>query len=99
MKITLKNITKKFGSTIAVKDFSCELPDGHLICVLGPSGCGKSTILNMLCGIVQPTEGQIFFDDEDVTKLPPDQRNIGMVFQNYALYPHLTVLENISFPL
>ncbi|MBE6361619.1 MAG: ABC transporter ATP-binding protein [Treponema bryantii] len=99
MKITLKNITKKFGSTIAAKDFSCELPDGHLICVLGPSGCGKSTILNMLCGIVQPTEGQIFFDDEDVTKLPPDQRNIGMVFQNYALYPHLTVLENISFPL
>ena len=99
MKITLKNITKTFGNTIAVKDFSCELNDGHLICVLGPSGCGKSTILNMLCGITKPTNGQIFFDDEDVTNLPPDQRNIGMVFQNYALYPHLTVLENISFPL
>lgn len=99
MKITLKNISKHFGSTKAVEDFSCQMNDGHLICLLGPSGCGKSTILNMLCGIVKPTEGQIFFDDDDVTKLQPDQRNIGMVFQNYALYPHLTVLENISFPL
>ena len=99
MKITLKNISKHFGSTKAVENFSCKMNDGHLICLLGPSGCGKSTILNMLCGIVKPTEGQIFFDDDDVTKLQPDQRNIGMVFQNYALYPHLTVLENISFPL
>ena len=99
MKITLKNISKHFGSTKAVENFSCQMNDGHLICLLGPSGCGKSTILNMLCGIVKPTEGQIFFDDDDVTKLQPDQRNIGMVFQNYALYPHLTVLENISFPL
>ena len=99
MKVTLKNITKKFGSTIAVKDFSAELTDGHLICLLGPSGCGKSTLLNMLCGIVDVSEGQIFFDDKDVTKLPPDKRNIGMVFQNYALYPHLTVLDNIAFPL
>lgn len=99
MKITLKNISKHFGNTKAVDNFSCELTDGHLICLLGPSGCGKSTILNMLCGIVKPTSGQIFFDEEDVTNLPPDMRNIGMVFQNYALYPHLTVLENISFPL
>ncbi len=99
MKVRLENITKTFGSTVAVKDFSAELPDGHLICLLGPSGCGKSTILNMLCGILDVTSGKIFFDDKDVTKLPPDQRNIGMVFQNYALYPHLTVLENIAFPL
>ena len=99
MKITLKNISKHFGNTKAVDNFSCQMNDGHLICLLGPSGCGKSTILNMLCGIIKPTEGQIFFDDEDVTNLPPDMRNIGMVFQNYALYPHLTVLENISFPL
>lgn len=99
MKITLQNISKTFGATLAVDDFSCELPDGHLICLLGPSGCGKSTLLNMLCGILPPTEGKIFFDKEDITSLPPDQRNIGMVFQNYALYPHLTVLENISFPL
>ena len=99
MKVRLENVTKKYGPTVAVKDFSAELEDGHLICLLGPSGCGKSTILNMMCGIVPVTEGKIFFDDKDVTALPPDQRNIGMVFQNYALYPHMTVLENIAFPL
>ncbi len=99
MKVRIDNVTKKYGQTLAVKDFSAELEDGHLICLLGPSGCGKSTLLNMLCGIVPVTQGQIFFDDKDVTKLPPDQRNIGMVFQNYALYPHMTVAENIAFPL
>lgn len=99
MKVTLKNVTKKYGSNTAVNNFSAELPDGHLICLLGPSGCGKSTLLNMICGITDVTEGQIFFDDKDVTKISPDRRNIGMVFQNYALYPHMTVLENICFPL
>ena len=99
MKVRIDNVTKKFGHTTAVADFTAELEDGHLICLLGPSGCGKSTLLNMLCGIIPVTEGQIFFDDKDVTKLPPDQRNIGMVFQNYALYPHMTVAENIAFPL
>lgn len=99
MKVTLQNVTKNFGSTVAVKDFSAELTDGHLICLLGPSGCGKSTILNMLCGIIPVSQGHIFFDDKDVTNVPPDKRNIGMVFQNYALYPHLTVLDNIAFPL
>ena len=99
MKVSIKDVTKKYGANIAVKDFSAELPDGHLICLLGPSGCGKSTLLNMLSGIVDVTSGQIFFDGKDVTKMPPDKRNIGMVFQNYALYPHLTVLENIAFPL
>jgi len=99
MQVKLENITKKYGQTLAVNNFSAEFPDGHLICLLGPSGCGKSTLLNMLCGIIPVTEGHIFFDNEDVTKLPPDQRNIGMVFQNYALYPHMTVLENIAFPL
>ena len=99
MKVRIDNVTKKFGHTTAVSNFSAELEDGHLICLLGPSGCGKSTLLNMLCGIVPVTEGKIFFDDKDVTKLAPDQRNIGMVFQNYALYPHMTVAENIAFPL
>ena len=99
MKVRIDNVTKKFGNTTAVSSFSAELEDGHLICLLGPSGCGKSTLLNMLCGIIPVTQGQIFFDDKDVTKLPPDQRNIGMVFQNYALYPHMTVAENIGFPL
>ena len=99
MRVRIDNVTKKFGHTTAVSNFSAELQDGHLICLLGPSGCGKSTLLNMLCGIIPVTEGQIFFDDKDVTKLPPDQRNIGMVFQNYALYPHMTVAQNIAFPL
>ena len=99
MKVTLKNVTKKFGSTVAVNNFTATFPDGHLICLLGPSGCGKSTVLNILCGILDVTSGQVFFDEQDVTSLSPEQRNIGMVFQNYALYPHLTVLENIAFPL
>ena len=99
MKVTLKNVTKKYGSTTAVNNFSAELPDGQLICLLGPSGCGKSTLLNMMCGITDVTEGSILFDGNDVTKVSPDKRNIGMVFQNYALYPHMTVLENICFPL
>ena len=75
------------------------LPDGELVSLLGPSGCGKSTVLNMLAGILKPTAGRIFFDGEDVTTLPPERRGIGLVFQNYALYPHMTVLQNISFPL
>ena len=99
MKVTFKNITKKFDDVTAVSNFSSEIADGQLVCLLGPSGCGKSTLLNMLCGIHSVTEGNIFFDDRDVTKLPIDLRNVGMVFQNYALYPHMTVLENIYFPL
>ena len=99
MKITLQNISKTFGTTLAVDDFSCELPDGHLICLLGPSGCGKSTLLNMICGILTPSKGNIFFDEQDVTNLPPDKRNIGMVFQNYALFPNMTVLENVEYVL
>ena len=74
-------------------------PERIEVAFAGHSNVGKSTLLNMLCGIIPVTEGQIFFDDKDVTKLPPDQRNIGMVFQNYALYPHMTVAENIGFPL
>ena len=99
MQIRLENLTKKFGHTVAVNNFSATLPDGSLICLLGPSGCGKSTLLNMLCGITDVTEGHIYFDDKEVTKLPADRRDIGMVFQNYALYPHMTVCDNICFPL
>ena len=99
MQVRLEGITKRFSDVTAVSKFSAVLPDGELICLLGPSGCGKSTILNMLSGIIPVTEGKIFFDDEDVTKLPPEDRGVGLVFQNYALYPHMTVLENICFPL
>lgn len=107
MKVVLKNLTKKFPGrdrknhtdVIAVNDFNFEIPDGRLIGLLGPSGCGKSTALNLISGLVKPTEGRIFFGDEDVTDLPPENRGIGLVFQNYALYPHLSVKQNILFPL
>lgn len=99
MKITIQNLTKEFGPTIAVNDFSAVIESGELIALLGPSGCGKSTMLNMISGILPVTKGKIFFEEEDVTDLSPEKRGIGLVFQNYALYPHMTVLENIAFPL
>lgn len=107
MKILLQNLTKKFpdrgkkssGEVIAVNDFTFEIPDGKLVGLLGPSGCGKSTALNLICGLLKPTDGKIFFGEDDVTNLPPEHRGVGLVFQNYALYPHLTVLKNITFPL
>ena len=107
MKVVLRNLTKKFPSrdkknktdVVAVSNFNFEIPDGKLIGLLGPSGCGKSTTLNLISGLEKPTEGQVFFGEDDVTNLPPEHRGIGLVFQNYALYPHLTVRQNILFPL
>ena len=107
MKIVLEHLTKQFPargrksreSVTAVDNFNFEIPDGQLIGLLGPSGCGKSTTLNMICGLEKPTDGRILFGEEDVTNLPPENRGVGMVFQNYALYPHLTVKQNILFPL
>lgn len=99
MTITLHNISMKFNHTTAVNQLSVTLPKGELVSILGPSGCGKSTTLFMLAGLYQPTDGSILFNDKDVTKLTPEKRGIGMVFQNYALYPHMTVLQNIMFPL
>lgn len=106
MKVVLEHLTKKFssggkagGEVTAVNDFSFEIPDGKLIGLLGPSGCGKSTTLNLISGLERPTDGKIYFGEEDVTLVAPEHRGIGLVFQNYALYPHLTVLQNITFPL
>ena len=107
MKVVLRNLTKIFpgrgkkapDDVIAVNDFSVELPDGSLVGLLGPSGCGKSTVLNLISGLLAPTQGKIFFGDTDVTGLPPENRGVGLVFQNYALYPHLTARRNILFPL
>ncbi len=107
MKVVLKNLTKVFPSrnkksgeeVIAVNNFDFEIPDGKLIGLLGPSGCGKSTTLYMISGLQKPTSGQIFFGDDDVTDLPTEARGVGLVFQNYALYPHMTVKQNILFPL
>ena len=106
MKISIQNLTKVFPSrtkngkeVVAVNDMSIEIPSGKLVGLLGPSGCGKSTSLFMLSGLENPTSGKIYFDDEDVTDLAPEKRGIGLVFQNYALYPHMTVEQNIMFPL
>ena len=106
MKVILENLTKIFPSrtkggkeVIAVNDFSFEIPDGKLVGLLGPSGCGKSTTLYMICGLQKPTGGKIYFGDDDVTELSPENRGVGLVFQNYALYPHMTVKQNILFPL
>ena len=107
MKIVLEHLTKRFPNrnkkikdeVVAVSDFNFTIPDGKLVGLLGPSGCGKSTALNLICGLEKPTEGRIYFEDLDVTGLEPEKRGVGLVFQNYALYPHLTVRENIRFPL
>lgn len=99
MRVKMENLTKQFGTLTAVDHFNVEMEDGELIALLGPSGCGKSTILNMLAGILPVTDGKIWFDEDDVTKMPPEERGIGLVFQNYALYPHMSVLNNICFPL
>ncbi|MBQ8947422.1 MAG: ABC transporter ATP-binding protein [Lachnospiraceae bacterium] len=107
MQVRLEHVTKTFPGrerknpkdVIAVDDFNFDIPDGKLIGLLGPSGCGKSTTLNLICGLLKPTSGHIWFGDDDVTELPPEARGVGLVFQNYALYPHLTVRQNIIFPL
>ncbi len=99
MKITIENLTKKFGDVTAVNNFNATIESGELVALLGPSGCGKSTMLNMLSGIFPATSGKIYFDDDDVTNVGAEKRGVGLVFQNYALYPHMTVLENIAFPL
>ena len=107
MKVVLQNLTKIFPSrnkksgeeVVAVNDFNFEIPDGKLIGLLGPSGCGKSTTLYMISGLQKPSSGKIFFGDDDVTELSTENRGVGLVFQNYALYPHMTVKQNILFPL
>ena len=107
MEVILQNLTKIFPSrnkksgeeVVAVNDFTYTIPDGSLVGLLGPSGCGKSTTLYMISGLQKPTKGQIFFGEDNVTELSPENRGIGLVFQNYALYPHMTVKQNILFPL
>ena len=104
MEIRLEQLTKVFTDktgkeTRAVDDLTITIPSGKLVGLLGPSGCGKSTTLFMIAGLHKPSGGQIFFGDDDVTRLAPEKRGIGLVFQNYALYPHMTVRQNIMFPL
>ena len=104
MDVRIENLTKTFVGkkgveTTAVDKMTFKIPDGKLVGLLGPSGCGKSTTLYMIAGLHKPTDGHIWFGDEDVTNVPPENRGIGLVFQNYALYPHLSVRQNIEFPL
>ena len=107
MEIRIKDLTKIFPGdpkkqirdTIAVKDMNFTVPDGELVGLLGPSGCGKSTTLYMISGLQVPTSGEVWFGDQEVTNLSPEKRGIGLVFQNYALYPHMTIYQNIEFPL
>ena len=99
-KIVFEGVTKEFGDeVVAVDDLSLEIGDGEFMVLVGPSGCGKSTILRMLAGLEEVTAGEIWIDETQVTDLSPKERDIAMVFQNYALYPHLTVEENIAFGL
>ena len=99
VSVQLNHITKAFDTTYAVNDVSLTIESGELFFLLGPSGCGKSTLLRVIAGFYKPDAGQLLFDDKDMINVPPHQRNTGMVFQNYALWPHMTVAENIDYGL
>jgi ABC-type sugar transport system ATPase subunit len=97
--LTIEKLTKSFDGLVALDDIRLEIEAGHLLVVLGPSGCGKSTLLRLIAGLEKPDSGRIILDDRDITDLEPQKRKTAMVFQNYALYPHMTVFDNIAFPL
>lgn len=99
VRVKLVNVVKKFGNVIAVKNVSFEVEEGELFTLLGPSGCGKTTTLRLIAGFYTPDEGEIYFDDELVNDVPPHKRGTGMVFQNYALWPHMKVFDNIAYGL
>ena len=97
--LALRALTRRYGATAAVQDVSLEVAAGEFLTLLGPSGSGKTTLLMCIAGFVAPTAGQVLLDGRDITALPPERRDFGMVFQGYALFPHMTVAENIAFPL
>lgn len=99
MKVVLENLSHSFGSTKVLDNINLTVDKGELFTLLGPSGCGKTTILRIISGFITPSEGRIFVGDRDITHLSPEKRNIGMVFQNYALFPHMTVVENVKYGL
>lgn len=99
MLLALRNLTKLYGKTVAVSNFSIEVKQGEFYGLLGPSGCGKTTVLRMIAGLILPDEGTIEFDNQEITHLPSEQRGFGMVFQNYALFPHMNIFENVAFGL
>ena len=99
VSVRLEGVTKTFGDVLAVDDVSVEIGKGELFFLLGPSGCGKTTVLRMIAGFYRPNRGNIYFEKRDISGVPPHRRNTGMVFQNYALWPHMTVWENVSYGL
>ena len=99
MKVTFEKISKQYGDTYAVKELSLQIADGELHFFLGPSGCGKTTALRILAGLEAPSSGRILFGTQDVTNFHAVDRNVGMVFQNYALWPHMTVYKNVEYGL
>lgn len=99
MRVRVEGLTKRYTNINAVDNLSLDIKDGEFVSILGPSGCGKSTLLYMLTGIIEPTEGNIYFDHNRINDVLVEKRNIGLVFQNYSLYPHLTVRDNLMFPL
>lgn len=99
MRILLDHFSKSFGAVKVIEDMTLEIKDGEMLALLGPSGCGKSTTLFAICGIHRVTGGRVWFGDRDMTDVPSQERNVGVVFQSYALYPHMSVAENIAFPL
>src|SRR6187399_3140258 len=98
-RLDIENLVKRYGDFHAVKDVSLSIADGEFLVLLGPSGCGKTTTLRMVAGFIEPTAGRVLLGGQDVTVLPPWKRNAGMVFQSYALFPHLTVAQNVAFGL
>src|SRR5215813_12926642 len=98
-RLSIQELTKRYAGSTAVEMFDLDVAQGEFVSLLGPSGCGKTTTLRCVAGLEVPTSGRISFSEQDVTRLPPERRNIGMVFQNYALFPHMTVRENIGFGL
>src|SRR5882672_7807471 len=99
MRVSIQSLAKKFGDTAVLKDISLEIQDQELFFLLGPSGCGKTTLLRIIAGFYQPDSGELRFGDRLVNGLPPHRRSTGMVFQNYALWPHMTVFENVAYGL
>ncbi|MER3461395.1 MAG: ABC transporter ATP-binding protein, partial [candidate division GAL15 bacterium] len=97
--VRLRGVTKRFGTVVAVDSVDLDVPPGKLVTLLGPSGCGKTTTLRIVAGLERPTTGRVWIAEEDVTDLPAARRGVTMVFQSYALFPHLTVFENVAYPL
>ncbi|MFQ5567831.1 MAG: ABC transporter ATP-binding protein, partial [Paracoccaceae bacterium] len=97
--VQFQGVTKAFGPVVAVRDISFTIEPGTLVTLLGPSGCGKTTTLRLIAGLEMPTSGRILIGEKDITKLPASERDVSMVFQSYALFPHMTVLENVAYGL